>query len=251
MKPALARGEIQVLGATTPDEYRNSIEKDAALDRRFQSVLVTEPNQEEALRILRGVKQRFESFHGVRIVDAALASAVHFAERYITDRALPDKALDLIDEAAARLKVEIDSVPTELDATEREITLLQIEREALGEESDPEVKKEKERLETEIDKLTKEATTLRSQWSQELNLIQTIGALAEALATAESDLERAKDEKEVEKASEFQEQVHRLTTELKAQEKQLQSIHEKGQLVNKEVTSEDIAAVVGEITGIL
>ena len=250
LKPALARGEIQVLGATTPDEYRNSIEKDAALDRRFQSVLVTEPNQEEALRILRGVKQRFESFHGVRIVDAALASAVHFAERYITDRALPDKALDLIDEAAARLKVEIDSVPTELDATEREITLLQIEREALGEESDPEVKKEKERLETEIDKLTKEATTLRSQWSQELNLIQTIGALAEALATAESDLERAKDEKEVEKASEFQEQVHRLTTELKAQEKQLQSIHEKGQLVNKEVTSEDIAAVVGEITGI-
>ena len=143
LKPALARGEIQVLGATTPDEYRNSIEKDAALDRRFQSVLVTEPNQEEALRILRGVKQRFESFHGVRIVDAALASAVHFAERYITDRALPDKALDLIDEAAARLKVEIDSVPTELDATEREITLLQIEREALGEESDPEVKKEK------------------------------------------------------------------------------------------------------------
>jgi ATP-dependent Clp protease ATP-binding subunit ClpB len=250
LKPALARGEIQVLGATTPDEYRNSIEKDAALERRFQSVVVAEPTPEEALRILRGVKQRFESFHGVRIVDAALASAVHFAERYITDRALPDKALDLIDEAGARLKVEIDSVPTELDAAEREITSLQIEREALSDEADSEVQKERQRLDTEIKRLQKEAAQLRTQWEKELALIQSIGALADGLDVAQRELERARHEKEVEKAGELLEQVHRLQTELDTQEASLKTIHEKGQLVNKEVSSEDIAAVVGEITGI-
>ncbi|MBL92949.1 MAG: hypothetical protein CMH56_14195 [Myxococcales bacterium] len=250
LKPALARGEIQVLGATTPDEFRNSIEKDAALDRRFQSVQVQEPTPAEALRILRGVKNRFESYHGVRVVDAALVAAVQFAERYITDRALPDKALDLVDEAAARLKVEIDSVPIEIDNAERQITLLQIEKEALGQEETEDANKERQRLDGEITVLREEAKGFRMQWEEELSLIQSMGALTESLAHSEDELSKAREEKAITVAGELVEQVARLKEELKETEEKLAALHQKGKLVNQEVCAEDIAEVVGEITGI-
>ena len=250
LKPALARGEIQVLGATTPDEFRNSIEKDAALDRRFQSVQVQEPTPTEALRILRGVKSRFETYHGVRVVDAALIAAVQFAERYITDRALPDKALDLVDEASARLKVEIDSVPMEVDNAERQITLLQIEKEALGQEDNDEAKKERKRLESAIEALQKEAKGLRAQWEEELSLIQTIGALTEALERSQRELAQAREENAVAQAGDLVEQVNRLQEEHDKKMSELVALHQNGKLVNQEVSSEDIAEVVGEITGI-
>ena len=167
LKPALARGELHAIGATTLDEYKKHIEKDAALERRFQPVLVDEPSEEDTISILRGLKERYEVHHGVRITDGAIVAATQLSERYITDRFLPDKAIDLIDEAASKLRIEIDSMPEELDTLERKVKQLEIEREALKREKDDASAKRLEELQDELSELNSERSTLRTHWEME------------------------------------------------------------------------------------
>ena len=175
LKPMLARGELHCIGATTLDEYRQHIEKDAALERRFQPVLVAEPSVEDTLSILRGLKERYEVHHGVRIKDAALVAAAVLSNRYITDRFLPDKAIDLVDEAAAKLRTEIDSMPTELDEISRRVMQLEIEREALRQETDPASRERLTKLEKELAELRTQADALRAQWQAEKQVAQRFG----------------------------------------------------------------------------
>ena len=179
LKPALARGELRCVGATTIDEYRKHIEKDAALERRFQPVLIKEPNVEDTISILRGLKERYEVYHGVKIKDSALVSAAVLSHRYISDRFLPDKAIDLIDEAASRLRMEIDSMPSELDEIERKIRQHEIEREAVKKETDPVSKERLKRIEKEIAELSEKRNSLKAQWQAEKDIIQKIRALKE------------------------------------------------------------------------
>ena len=174
LKPMLARGELRAVGATTLDEYRKHIEKDAALERRFQPVLVGEPDMNDTIAILRGLKERYENHHGVRISDSAIVAAATLSERYIADRFLPDKAIDLIDEAASRLKIEIDSVPTEIDEVERRIQQLEIEREALKKETDDASKARLGALEEDLANLREEAAELRTRWQNEKEPIEPI-----------------------------------------------------------------------------
>src|SRR5207253_1363133 len=181
LKPMLARGELHMIGATTLDEYRKRIEKDAALERRFQPVMVDEPSVEDAISILRGLRERLEVFHGVAIQDGALVAAVILSHRYISDRFLPDKAIDLIDEAASRLRIEIDSLPTELDVVEREIRQLEIEREALRKESDKASIERLAALERELADLQERAAGLRARWEQEKGAISAISDIKERM----------------------------------------------------------------------
>jgi len=176
LKPALARGELRCVGATTLDEYRKRIEKDAALERRFQPIVVRQPSVEDTISILRGLRERYEVHHGVRIRDAALVAAATLSNRYITDRFLPDKAIDLVDEAASMLRMEIDSLPVELDEVERKIRQFAIEREAMKRDTDPETLERLERLEAEVAELEKRRTELRSRWDREKTSIQRIRA---------------------------------------------------------------------------
>jgi len=258
LKPALARGEMHAIGATTLDEYRKYIEKDKALERRLQTVVVGEPSVEDTVSILRGLQERYELHHGVRITDAAIVAAAELSHRYIADRFLPDKAIDLIDEAASRLRLQIDSLPEELDALERQIRQLEIEREALKREQDSTTKKQVEKesaklnqLEKELADLIEKRTGMRTQWDQERSVIQQVRDLKQAIETTRNQADKAERKGEYERVAEL-----RYGT-LVQLEKELQLAHEHAQrlqegtiLLKEEVVAEDIADIVARWTGI-
>lgn len=251
LKPALARGELRCIGATTLDEYRKYIEKDAALERRFQPVFVGEPSVEDTIAILRGLKERYDIHHGVRIKDSALVTAATLSQRYISDRFLPDKAIDLIDEAASRLRMEIDSMPTELDEIERKITQLEIEREALKKEKDVESKKRMEKLERQLSELREECSALRAQWENEKKIIREIQTLNTNIDQARIDEQTAQRNGELEKVAEIRYSLLRsYEQKLKQKHEELLGIQKDRCLLKEEVDSDDIADVVSKWTGI-
>src|SRR5213082_2453389 len=249
LKPMLARGELRTIGATTLDEYRKYIEKDAALERRFQPVMVNEPSVEDTIAILRGLKERYEVHHGVRITDAALVAAAVLSHRYITDRFLPDKAVDLVDEAASRLKIELDSMPTEIDVIEREIMQHEMERQALKKEKDPASKERLKKLEKELAELKEKSGALKAEWQKEKALIEEQRKWKEELDRLRTELERATRRGELAKASELQ--YGRIPElERKLAEATAKSAKSKKSLLREEVTEEDIAEVVSSWTHI-
>jgi ATP-dependent Clp protease ATP-binding subunit ClpB len=252
LKPMLARGELRAVGATTLDEYRKHIEKDAALERRFQPVLVGEPDMNDTIAILRGLKPRYEQHHGVRISDAAIVAAATLSERYIADRFLPDKAIDLIDEAASRLKIEIDSVPTEIDEVERRIQQLEIEREALKKETDDASKARLGALESDLANLGEEAAELRTRWQNEKEPLEQIKSAKEQLEEAQREAERAERDTDLERAAKLRYgEIPELEAQVKEQEARLEELHAGGEvMLADEVTEEDVAEVVAKWTGI-
>src|SRR6266850_716243 len=251
LKPALARGELRAIGATTLDEYRKHIEKDAALERRFQPVMVSEPTVEDTISILRGLRERYEVHHGVRIKDSAIVAAAVLSHRYITDRFLPDKAIDLVDEAAAKLRMEIDSMPAELDELERRIMQLGIERQALRKEKDKASKERLERLEKDLADLKEERSGLAAHWQQEKEIIQRIRTLKEEQENIRGAIERAQREGDYQKASELQYgRVPKLEQEIRDQEAKLAELQKGHKMLKEEVDEEDIAEVVGKWTHI-
>ncbi len=251
LKPMLARGELHTVGATTLDEYRKHIEKDAALERRFQQVLVDEPTVEDTISILRGLRERYEIHHGVRIKDSALVAAAVLSNRYISDRFLPDKAIDLVDEAAAKLRMEIDSMPAELDELERRIMQLEIERQALRKEKDKASRERLERLEKDLADLKEERSGLAAHWQQEKEIIQRIRKLKEEQESLRGSIERAQREGDYQKASELQYgRVPKLEQEIKEQEAKLAELQKGHKMLKEEVDEEDIAEVVGKWTHI-
>lgn len=249
LKPPLARGELHCIGATTLDEYRKHIEKDPALERRFQTVLVDEPTVEEAISILRGLKERYEVHHGVRIKDSALVGAAVLSHRYITDRSLPDKAIDLVDEAAARMRIEIDSMPTELDELERRRIQLEIEREALKKETDPGSKERLERLEKDLSNLKERADVLRAQWQKEKAALNKVQEIKGEIEQAKIQIEQAERATDLQKAAELKfGTLRELEKQLKDQET---VFNEKGpRLLKEEIDEEDIAEIVSKWTGV-
>jgi len=248
LKPALSRGELHCVGATTLDEYRKYIEKDAALERRFQKVLVQEPSEEDTIAILRGLKERYEVHHGVDITDPALVASVTLSHRYITDRNLPDKAIDLMDEAASNIRMEIDSKPEEMDRLDRKIIQLKIEREALKKEDDDASKKRLELLEKDLARLSKEYSDLDEIWKAEKAAVQGAAHIKEALEQAKTELEMAGRANDLAKMSELQYgRIPELTKELEAATK---VEHQDTQLLRNRVTEEEIAEVVSRWTGI-
>ena len=246
LKPALARGELHCIGATTLDEYRKHVEKDPALQRRFQPVLIGEPNVEDTISILRGLKEKYELHHGVRITDSALVSAATLSNRYITDRFLPDKAIDLMDEAASRLRMEVESKPEEIEGLDRRIIQLKIEREALKKESDAASKDRLATLETELAGLEEQSAALTTRWQAEKEKIAGESKLKEQLDAARLELEQAQRAGDLAKAGELQ------YGRIPALEKQLAeaAAASEGAMLREEVTSEDIAGVVSRWTGI-
>jgi ATP-dependent Clp protease ATP-binding subunit ClpB len=251
LKPQLARGELHTIGATTLDEYRKYIEKDAALERRFQPVMVNEPSVEDTIAILRGLKERYEVHHGVRIQDSALVAAAVLSHRYISDRFLPDKAVDLIDEAASRLKIELDSMPTEIDVLERQAMQLEMERTALKKEKDAASKERLAKLEKELADVREEANRLKAQWLKEKEEIGKTQKLAEQIEQLKTELEQAQRRGDLSRASEIQ---YGKLPELQRQLDEA-AAHAKGDsaaptLLTEEVTEEDIAKVVATWTGI-
>lgn len=251
LKPALSRGEIQVLGATTPEEYKKSIEKDKDLERRFQTIQVEEPSVDETIRILRGIKGRFEVHHGVRIQDSALVAATNLSKRYMPSRRLPDKAIDLIDEAASRLKVVIDSVPDELDNRERTLSNLKMELISLQDEKDQEAETHKAKIVEKIATIEGEIKNIRARWEKEVDLIQTIRALKKELVSAKRDFDEAERAGDTEKAAELKFVVlGGLEDKLNESTNQLNELQKTGCLIKEEVGPEDIAGVIGDITGI-
>jgi ATP-dependent Clp protease ATP-binding subunit ClpB len=251
LKPMLARGELHTIGATTLDEYRKHIEKDAALERRFQPVMVGEPSVEDTISILRGLRERYEIHHGVKFKDAALVAAAVLSNRYITDRFLPDKAIDLIDEAASRLRMEIDSMPAEIDEVHRRIMQLEIEREALRKETDPASRERLEKLERELANLKEEKHRLTAHWEQEKSAIQGSRTLKEELEQARNEMQRAQQTGDYAKASELQYgRIPELERKIKDQESRLAEQQKGLRMLKEEVDEEDIAEVVGRWTGI-
>ena len=251
LKPALARGELHCLGATTLDEYREYIEKDAALERRFQKVLVDEPTEEDTVAILRGLKERYEVHHGVAITDPAIVAAVQLSQRYITDRQLPDKAIDLIDEAASRIRMEIDSKPEEMDRLERRLIQLKIEREALKKEKDAASKKRLEDLQTQIGELEKEYSDLEEIWKKDKASLQGTQQYKEALDQARIEMEAARREGDLAKMSELQYgTIPDLEAKIKTAEQAESEDGETLHLLRNKVTEEEIAEVVARWTGI-
>jgi ATP-dependent Clp protease ATP-binding subunit ClpB len=251
LKPMLARGELHTIGATTLNEYQKYIEKDAALERRFQPVTVGEPSVEDTISILRGLRERYEIHHGVKFKDAALVAAAVLSHRYISDRFLPDKAIDLMDEAASKLRIEIDSLPVELDEVQRRTMQLEIEREALRKEKDAASKERLAKLEKELADLKEEATELRSHWEQEKEAIQQGRKLKEELEQVRLSVEQAQRAGDYAKASELQYgRVPALEADLKKQEARLQDLQKAKSMLKEEVDEEDIAEVVGKWTGI-
>ena len=251
LKPMLARGELHTIGATTLDEYRKHIEKDAALERRFQPVMVGEPTVEDTISILRGLRERYEVHHGVKLKDAALVAAAVLSHRYITDRFLPDKAIDLVDEAASRLRMEIDSMPAELDEVQRRIMQLEIEREALRKETDKPSRERLARLEKELADLKETQSQLRSHWEQEKEAIQKGRELKEQLEQVKLDIERAQRVGDYATASELQYgRVPALEASIREQEARLASLQQQQRMLKEEVDEEDIAEVVAKWTGV-
>jgi ATP-dependent Clp protease ATP-binding subunit ClpB len=250
LKPMLARGELHCIGATTLDEYKKHIEKDAALERRFQPVMVDEPSVEDTVSILRGLKERYEVHHGVRIKDAALVAAAVLSHRYITDRFLPDKAIDLIDEAAARLRTEIDSMPAELDEISRRILQLEIERNALQKESDPASRDRLGKLEQDLARLQGQAKTLREQWEREKAALERPRQLRQRIDEVKQEIDKAMRAYDLNRVAELQYgTLAQLERELKEAEAQLQSAGGR-RLIKEEVDEEDIAEIVARWTGI-
>ncbi len=248
LKPALARGELHCIGATTLDEYRQYIEKDAALERRVQKVLVDEPSVEDTIAILRGLKERYEVHHGVEITDPAIVAAATLSHRYITDRQLPDKAIDLVDEAASRIRIEIDSKPEEMDRLERRLIQLKIEREALKKESDEASKKRLEALEEEVEKLEREYQELEEVWNSEKAAVQGTHTIKEALERARQELETARRAGDLQRMSELQ---YGKIPELERQlDMAAQAEMQEMKLLRNRVTDEEIAEVVSKWTGI-
>ncbi|MCB1059435.1 MAG: ATP-dependent chaperone ClpB [Calditrichaeota bacterium] len=251
LKPALARGELHCVGATTIDEYRKHIEKDAALERRFQPIMVTEPSVEDMISILRGLKEKYEVHHGVRITDAALIAAAQLADRYITDRFMPDKAIDLIDEAASKLRLEIDSMPDEIDKLVRKIRQLEIEKVAVAREKDAASKERLEAIDEELNALKSEEKTLRLQWEQEKKVIQNIRKIKEQIEEAKLDEQKAERMGDLGKVSEIRYGVLReLERKLERAQADMNKLQSSQSLLKEEVTEDDIAEVVSKWTGI-
>jgi ATP-dependent Clp protease ATP-binding subunit ClpB len=251
LKPMLARGELHCIGATTLDEYRKHIEKDAALERRFQPVLVDQPSVEDTISILRGLRERYEVHHGVRIKDSALVAAAVLSNRYISDRFLPDKAIDLVDEAAAKLRTEIDSMPTELDESSRRVIQLEIEREALRKETDSASRERLHRLERELADLKAEADALRARWQNEKQAVQHLRDLRAQIEQTKTEIEQAERQYDLNRAAELKYgKLLELERRLKAEEEQLSEKQSGSRLIKEEVDEEDIAEVVSRWTHI-
>jgi ATP-dependent Clp protease ATP-binding subunit ClpB len=251
LKPMLARGELHMIGATTVDEYRKHVEKDPALERRFQPVLVGEPSVEETISILRGLKERYEVHHGVRITDPAVIAAATLSNRYIADRHLPDKAIDLIDEAAARLRTEIDSKPQELDQVDRQILQLEIERQALQKEKDKASKERLERIEKELADLREQSSHLQARWQTEKEAITNLQNIKEQIEQTRLDIERAERQNDLETAARLRYGTLRdLEARRDESERRLKELQSQGALLKEEVDAEEIAQVISRWTGI-
>ncbi len=251
LKPALARGQLRAVGATTLDEYRKYIEKDAALERRFQPIFVGEPSVEDTISILRGLKEKYEVHHGVRITDSAIVAAAVLSQRYITDRFLPDKAIDLIDEAASSLRMEIDSLPQELDEIERQIRQLEIEKQALKKEQDRASKDRLAAIEKELANLQEKSRVMRAQWQQEKALIQQIRELKARQEQLRLDAERAERMADFEAAARLKYgETPKVVKELEAKNAELVALQKEHRLLKEEVDEEDIAKIVSRWTGI-
>src|SRR5213594_3269688 len=251
LKPALARGELHVVGATTLDEYRKHIEKDAALERRFQPVFVGEPSLEDTIAILRGLKERYEVHHGVRITDNALVAAATLSHRYIGDRFLPDKAIDLVDEAASRLRIEIDSLPQEIDEVERKIVQHEIELAALVKEKDKASKERRAKVEQELAQLRERSKVMKAQWQAEKDAITGLQAKKAQLEQLRAEAEQATRRGDLQKAAEISYgRIPALEREIAEADKRLAQIQKKGKYVKEEVDAEDIAEIVAKWTGI-
>ncbi len=251
LKPALARGELRCVGATTLDEYRKRVEKDPALERRFQPILVGEPSVEDTIAILRGLKERYEVHHGVRITDGAIVAAATLSHRYISDRFLPDKAIDLIDESASRLRIEIDSMPTEIDEVERKILQLEIERQALKRENDKASKDRLARLEREIRGLKEGSAGLKAHWQREKEAIQKLRSLKEKIEATKLEEQQAQRSGDLNRAAELRYGVlTQLHKELAAQNQDLLELQKNQKMLKEEVDADDVAEVVAKWTGI-
>jgi len=251
IKPPLARGELHCIGATTINEYRKYIEKDAALERRFQPILVSEPSVEDTIAILRGLKERYEVHHGVRIKDSAIVAAATLSHRYITDRFLPDKAVDLIDEAASKLRMEIDSRPTEIDELERRITQVEIEREALKREEDPASRERLAKIERELAELREKSAALKARWQQEKEIISKIRSIKEQMEKAKIEAQQAERNGDLTRAAELKYGVLlNLQKELDEENHKLAEMQKEGAMLKEEVDAEDVAEVVAKWTGI-
>src|SRR5204863_1900415 len=251
IKPMLARGELRMIGATTLDEYRKRIEKDAALERRFQPIYVGEPSVEDTIAILRGLKERYEVHHGVRIQDAALVAAAVLSARYVTGRYLPDKAIDLIDEAASRLRIEIDSMPVEIDEVERKILQLEIERQALKREEDKASRERLAQLEREIENLRETASGLKAHWQNEKDSIQRIRTLKEKIESTKVEEQQAQRRGDLNRAAELRYgTMTQLQKELEQANQKLAELQKNQKMLKEEVDAEDVAEVVAKWTGI-
>jgi ATP-dependent Clp protease ATP-binding subunit ClpB len=251
LKPMLARGELRAIGATTLDEYRQHVEKDPALERRFQPVLVEEPSVEDTIGILRGLRERYEVHHGVRIQDPALVAAAVLSDRYVTGRFLPDKAIDLVDESASRLRIEIDSMPVEIDEVERRIKQLEIERAALKKESDAASKERLERLEKELADLKERSGGMKAHWQQEKERIDRIRSLKAEIESTRGEFDRAERDGDLERAAELRfGLLVDLEKRLEVENAGLAELQSEVQMLKEEVTEEDVAEVVSKWTGI-
>jgi ATP-dependent Clp protease ATP-binding subunit ClpB len=251
LKPALARGELHCIGATTLDEYRKYIEKDSALERRFLPILVGEPTVNDTISILRGLKERYEVHHGVRISDKAIVSAARLSSRYITDRFLPDKAIDLVDEAASRVRVQIDSMPEELDQVERKRMQLEIEREALKKEEDPSSLSRSKAVQAEIADLQERSDSMRARWENEKSVISGVRDAKERKENLEVELDRATRNGDLERAAEIRyRDLIALEREIEEKQQKLDVLQSEGSLLSEEVTEDEIAEIVSKWTGI-
>jgi ATP-dependent Clp protease ATP-binding subunit ClpB len=251
LKPALARGELRCIGATTLDEYRKRIEKDAALERRFQPVFVSQPTVEDTIAILRGLKERYEVHHGIRIQDAALVAAATLSDRYVPDRFLPDKAIDLVDEAAAKIKMEVDSMPAEIDAVQRKLMQLQIEEQALKKERDAASRTRLEDVKRQIAELEESASGMRAQWQREKQVIDQIRSAQPEIETLRREAEQAQRKGDLGRAAEISYgRIPELERKIEDARKMLTKVQEKTSYLREEVTDQDIAAIVSKWTGI-
>jgi len=251
LKPALARGDLRCIGATTLDEYRTHVEKDKALERRFQPIFIGEPSPEDTLAILRGLKERYEIYHGVKIKDEALVAAARLSHRYIADRFLPDKAIDLVDEAAAKLRIEVESQPAALDELKRQIVRLEIEKQALKKETDPASQERGRQLEEDLAELRKRADALEEQWHKEKTVIDAVRALKAEIEQARLEEERLEKEGRLDRVAEIRYGKRlELDKQLQAKNLELQTLQAHGKLLREEVGEEDIAEIVAKWTGI-
>ncbi|MFB6226936.1 MAG: ATP-dependent Clp protease ATP-binding subunit, partial [bacterium] len=251
LKPALARGELRAIGATTLDEFRENIEQDAALERRFQQLMIEEPSVEDTVSILRGLQERYEAHHGVKITDSALVEAAKLSDRYIGDRFLPDKAIDLIDEAASSLRIEMDSKPAEIDKIEREIMQLEMEKQALQKEDGSDAQERLKDIEEELANLQEKNDELKSKWQTEKEILDRIGDYQEEIEEARIRMEQAQREGNLDKASEIQYgEIPDLQEKLRAANEELDSLQDGQRMLKEEVTDNDVAEVVSRWTGI-